>query len=79
VTTVQIELPEELARKAREAGLLTPETLERLIADALRRKAMDELLSVADRMEAAGVPSLTMEEIEAEIQAYRQERRRAGG
>jgi hypothetical protein len=79
MTTVQIELPERLAKEAGEAGLLKPEALEQLINEALRRKALDELLGVAAKVEEAGIPPMTMEEIEAEIQAYRQERRRSGG
>jgi hypothetical protein len=32
---------------------------------------------VADRVEAAGIPPMSAEELNAEIQAYRVERRRA--
>jgi len=35
-------------------------------------------LSNADRVEAAGIPPMSMEEINAEIEAYRAERSRAG-
>ena len=49
---------------------------EKLIADALRRKAWDRLLSVADRVSDAGIPPMSMEEINAEIKAYRAERGR---
>lgn len=76
MTTVQIELPEELARKAREAGLLAPDSIERVLREALRREAFEELLSVAEKVEAAGIPPMSMEEINAEIQAYRAEHRR---
>jgi hypothetical protein len=38
MTRIQIELPDATARAAREAGLLTPEALDRLLNDALRRK-----------------------------------------
>ncbi len=78
MTTLEIKLslPDGLANEARAAGLLTPEALEKLIAEALRRRAFDELLSVADRVEAAGVPPMSMEEINAEVKAYRAERRR---
>jgi hypothetical protein len=74
MTTVTIELPERLAKEASAAGLLDSGALEQLISQALRHKALDELLSVADRVKAAGVHPMTMEEIEAEIQAYREER-----
>lgn len=38
MTRIQIELPDATAHAAREAGLLTPEALDRLLNDALRRK-----------------------------------------
>ena len=81
MTTIQIELPDATANAARDAGLLTPQALERLINDALRRKqAADSLLSIADRVAAAGIPPMSMEEINAEVKVARAERkRRAGG
>ena len=81
VTTIQIELPDATANAARDAGLLTPQALERLINDALRRKqAADSLLSIAGRVAAAGIPSMSMEEINAAVKAARAERKqRAGG
>lgn len=81
MTTILIELPDATARAAQEAGLLTPQALERLLTDALRRKqAADELLSIADRVAAAGAPPMPMEEIDAEVKTARAERRqRAAG
>ena len=81
MTTIQIELPEATAQAARDAGLLTPQALDRLLTDALKRKqAADSLLSIADRVAAAGLPPMSMEEITAEVKAVRAERRqRAGG
>ena len=75
---LKVDLPDSLADKAKAAGLLTPEGIERLLRDAIRRKAFDDFLAVADRVEAANIPPMTMEEINAEIKAYRQERRLAG-
>jgi hypothetical protein len=40
-----------------------------------RAAALDRLLAVAPALEAAGVPPITEEEIQAEIQAARAERR----
>ena len=72
MTTIQIELPDATANAARDAGLLTPQALERLINDALRRKqAADSLLSIAERVAAAGIPPISMEEINAEVKAAR--------
>ena len=81
MTTIQIELPEATAQAAREAGLLTSQALERLLVDAIRRRqAADALLAIADRVAAAGIAPMSMEEISAEVKAAREERRqRAGG
>lgn len=79
MTTIQIELPEATAQAARAAGLLTPQALDRLLTDALRRQeAADSLLSIADRVAAAGIEPLSMEEINAEVKAARAERRQRG-
>ena len=81
MTRIQIDLPDMTAQAARDAGLLTPEALLRLLSDALRRrKAADALLSVADRVAAAGIPPMKMDKINAEVKAARAERhKRAGG
>jgi hypothetical protein len=82
MTKIQIELPEATAKAARDAGLLTPEALDRLLTDAIkRRQAADSLLSIADRIAAAGIEpmSMSMEEIDAEVTAVRAERRRRVG
>ena len=76
MTTIQIELPEATAQAARAAGLLTPQALDRLLTDALRRQeAADSLLSIADRVADAGIAPMSMEEINAEVKAARAERR----
>ena len=79
MTTVKIELPEELARNAEEAGLLTPEALEQLIAEALRERRIERLFEIKKELQAAGVAPMSAEEIEAEIRAAREEARRAAG
>ncbi len=81
MTTIQIELPDATAQAARDAGLLTPQAIERLLNDALKRKqAAQALLSIADRVAAAGISPMSMEEINAEVNAARAERReRASG
>jgi len=77
MTRIQIELPEATANAAREAGLLTPQALERLLIDALRRQEVaDSLLAIADRVANAGVEPMSMEEINNEVKAARAERRR---
>jgi hypothetical protein len=76
MTRIQIELPEATAQAARAAGLLTPQALARLLNEALKRQqAADALLSIADRVAAAGIPPMSMEEINTEVKAARAERR----
>ncbi|MGH8255861.1 MAG: hypothetical protein ACRET0_06570 [Steroidobacteraceae bacterium] len=81
MTTIEIELPDATAQAARDAGLLTPQALDRLLSHALRRKqAADSLLSIAERVAGAGVEPLSMDEINAEVKAARAARQqRAGG
>jgi hypothetical protein len=78
---IEIELPDATAIAARDAGLLTPQALERLLIEAIkRRQAGDRLLSIADRVAAVGIAPMSPEEISAEVKAARIERgRRAGG
>ena len=79
MTTIQIELADATAQAARDAGLLTPQALERMLNDALkRRRAADSLLSIADRVAAASIEPMSMEEINAELKAARAERRQRG-
>lgn len=49
--------------------------VEFLAAKAKRQAAWDRLLAVAPALEAAGVPPMTEDEIDAEVQAARAERR----
>ncbi len=80
MTTIQIELPEATAQAARDAGLLTTQALERLLNDALRRKGVNELFEKMDELADANFPPMTMDEIQAEVNAVREERRtRAAG
>lgn len=81
MTTVQIELSDATAQAARDAGLLTAQALERLLLNAIRGKqAADALLSIADRVAAAGIAPMSMEEVNAEVKAARAEhRQRARG
>lgn len=53
------------------------ENFVEFLANKDRDKALGDFLAVADAVAKAGVPALTPEEIEAEIKAYRNERRRA--
>jgi hypothetical protein len=80
MTKVQIELSDAMAKAAREAGLLTPRALARLVSEAVkRRRAADWLLTIADSVERAGIAPMSMQEIDAEVKAVRARRRRRAG
>ncbi len=67
MTSLQIELPDNTALAARAAGLLIPQSLDRLLTQALRRReATDPLIAVAGRVEAAGIAPISMQEINSE-------------
>ena len=76
MTTITIELPEELAEEARSHGLLAAHAVEAMIRDVLRRRAGRELLDAAKELAAAELPPMTMAEIQREVDAVRAERRR---
>jgi post-segregation antitoxin (ccd killing protein) len=80
MTEVVVTLPDDLAQRARQAGLLSDASIRRLLEEAMRREAGAKLLAVAERVRAAGVEPMTEEEILAEVHAVRAERRaREGG
>ena len=75
MTTVEISLPDSLAKEAKAAGLLAPEAIERMVREAVRRRALEELKQAMDRMAAVEGPVMTPQEIQEEIRAARAERR----
>ena len=75
MTTVQITLPDELAKDAELAGLLSSESLEDLLRRQLRARAAEELFAAMDKMSAVDDPSyMSPEEVAEEIRAMRAER-----
>jgi len=79
MTTLQVklDLPDRLAREAKAAGLLTPESLSQLLKQALRRRAGQALLAGAARAAQAGSKPMSMEEIQVEVNAVRRARKTA--
>ncbi|MGH8532464.1 MAG: hypothetical protein ACREV1_06965 [Gammaproteobacteria bacterium] len=72
---LKLSLPERLAKEAQAAGLLTREAITQLVKDAVRRRAGQALLDAAERVAQADIPPLSMEEIQAEVNAVRQARK----
>jgi hypothetical protein len=75
MTMIEISLPDDIAERARSAGLLSDSAIQTLLEDAMRRGAGRALLDVAQSLQDAGIPPMSMEEIDAEVKAYRAERR----
>ena len=78
MTELMVKLPDELAQRAKNAGLLSDSAIQRLLEEAMRREAGRKLLAVAKCMHAAGIEPMSDEEIVAEVKAGRAERRALG-
>ena len=81
MTTLELKLnlPDQLARDAKAAGLLTEQELERLVREALRARSLERLDAAMAKLEADPLPPMSESEIKAEIDAYRAEKRAASG
>jgi hypothetical protein len=76
MTTVQIDLPDQLAREAQRAGLLSSESLEKWLRAQIEAHRFDQLFSAMDRMSAVDEPAImSPETVAEEIAAMRSERR----
>ena len=76
MTTLELtlNLPDELASKAQAAGLLNSEAIGKLLREQLRKQACEELRGMLNKVDASGIPPMSEDEIQAEIDAYRAER-----
>ena len=74
---ITISLPDDLAEQAEPLGLLNSKAYESWLRDAVRRSHVREFLDAADRLAAQDEPPMSEDEIQAEIDAYRAERRAA--
>lgn len=77
MTTLELKLslPDRLAKEAQEAGLLSPQAIEAMVRETLRTRRVDELFGAMHRMAQVDPAPMTEEEIQAEIDAARAERR----
>lgn len=80
MTTLEMKLTlsERLAKEAQAAGLLNPKAIEKLLREAVRRQALRQFLSVSDRVVAAGIPPMSLAEIQNEVNAVRKAKGAAG-
>ena len=73
---LKIELPDQLAREAQAAGLLTARSISKLLREAVRRQAGERLLAAAARATRARSRPLSMQMIQKEVVAVRAARRK---
>ena len=73
---VKLDLPEGLVREAKKAGLLNAQSIEALLRNAMRQQALGRFLQVSERVAAAGIPPMSEEDIQTEIDAVRRARRK---
>jgi post-segregation antitoxin (ccd killing protein) len=79
MTTVQITLPDQLAQRAKDAGLLSDTAIQSLLEDAMRRQAGRRLMAVASELHAANIAPMSDDEVVALVKEVRAERRARGG
>ena len=79
MTTVEINLPDALAKEAASAGLLTPRMIERILREQLRAERIERLRVSRGVLASDPLAPMTAAEIAAEIEAYRSQQRHATG
>lgn len=70
-----VKLPDDLAQREKNAGLLSDNAIQRLLEEAMRRSAADELFVKMDEMADAGFREMSLDDIQAEVDAVRAKRR----
>lgn len=78
MTTLELKLnlPDQLAQEAQAVGLLTPQALEEMLRERLRKRAVEDLRTIMQKMHSANLPPMTMDEIHEEVGAVRAEKRK---
>lgn len=71
MTTVQVELPDVLAQSAQAAGLLTPQALEAMLREQLKRQAGDALRILWTSAPSDALTPEIAQMIDEQVQAVR--------
>ena len=83
MTTLELKLnlPDRLAQDAAQMGLLSSDSLQALLREAVRSRRIARLALARQRVAEAGIAPLSLEEIQEEVDAERAARRNmaAGG
>lgn len=77
MTTLELKLnlPDRLAQDAAQMGLLNPDSLQTMLREAVRSRRIAQLALARQRVAEAGIAPISLEEIQAEVDAARAERR----
>ena len=75
MATIQLTLPDDLAKKATEAGLLSADAIQEMLREQLLRRAGVSLREIRSRVPREEMTPEIEAEIAAAVQAYRVERR----
>lgn len=76
MATVQVELPDVLAQSAQAAGLLTPQALEAMLLEQLKRRAADSLRTMWANAPSEEVTPEIEKMIDEQVQVVRAQRRK---
>jgi hypothetical protein len=76
MTTIQIELPDATAQAAQAAGLLTPEALEAMLCEQLKKQAVGSLRAMWQRVPQEELTVAQERMIDEAVQAARSESRK---
>jgi hypothetical protein len=74
MTTLNITIPDELARDASAAGLLDPEAIQALLREGLRAKSRAGLQLLWNRLDDASLTPEIEAEVAAQVQKVRSRR-----
>lgn len=76
MTTLELtlNLPDELAQQAKNAGLLTPDAIEALLREQLKQQTGEQLRALWARMPPEELTPEIEQEIAAEVRSVRAER-----
>jgi hypothetical protein len=77
MVTIQVSLNDDLAAQADEFGLLDEAAIKTLFTEEIQRRRLDRLLSIADKLAAAGCEPMSEEEVQEELRVYRKAKRAA--
>ena len=73
---IKLELPDDLAKRAKEAGLLEPRALQTMLREQLKKQASEKLRAAWARAPREQLTPEIEQEIVKEVRAVRAQRRK---